>query len=113
MKLAEISFKPIAHVTFTSAEIRLMCECSRCHYDGVCKDASKVGGFLYGMSNAEENAPGHSHSLTWRQLDTLAKILELGSMLELEKAKTAFGLNLEIRRTFHTLSESTPETITL
>lgn len=111
MKLTEISFKPIAHVAVSREEIDLLCECSAGHYDGVCKDASRSGGFLFGMRNYSEHAPEALHSLTWREIDTLAKIVEAGQYFAEGKAKIAFGLGLEMRRILIALNDAMPETV--
>jgi hypothetical protein len=103
MKLTEISFKPIAHIKVTAEEIALMCECADKHYDG--KDATRQGNILCTMRNCEANVPGYAHSLTFRELDLLAKILEVGPM---DKAKIAFGLSLEIRNVLIALNDATP-----
>ena len=73
---------PEAILVFTKEEVALMVECSRLHYDGKCKDAGRVGGFLYGINNViafvDSERPGEDprHHLTFRQVDTLAKIVE-------------------------------------
>lgn len=78
MKLLELFFRPIAEVTFTQEELDLMCECSRHHYDDVCQQASKLGGFLYGMNHPNlDNADRH-HTLDFMEVDVLSKILEQG-----------------------------------
>jgi hypothetical protein len=51
------------------------------HYDGHCKSVAKQGGFLYGMQNHQEFSNGAPHVLSFREIDTLCKILEMRSML--------------------------------
>lgn len=38
-------------LTLTGAELKKLMDSSRHHYDGVCKAASNLGGFLYGTAN--------------------------------------------------------------
>ncbi len=54
---------------------------SAAHYDGHCKAVGRVGGFLYGIHNAvcEFVEPADApvpRLLSWREVDTLCKILE-------------------------------------
>lgn len=119
MKLSSISFKPVAHITLSDEELRVICECSAAHYDAVCKSVGEEGGFLFGMVNwqantAAENAERQpvTHSLSWRELDTIAKIVEVGRYLGDEKGKLAFGIGLEIKRIFAALEEHTPKEVT-
>ncbi len=57
---------------------------SQMHYDGICRSASKIGGFLYGWNNMvtfRESQPIKERepvtaSCNFRTLDTLAKICE-------------------------------------
>ena len=79
MKHLEMFFRPVAEITFTQKELDLMCECSNKHYDGKCQQASRVGGFLYGMNNPGfDDNDTRSHSLDFGKIDTLLKILEQG-----------------------------------
>lgn len=63
-----------------------MLKASANHYSRFCRDASAERlsyegnrpGFLRAMANCEKNWPGYVHDLTFRELDTLAKILEQG-----------------------------------
>lgn len=84
-----IRYTPKAVVVFSRSELRLMLKASAAHYDGVCKDASAERlsyegnrpGFLRGMYNYAMNTPPSrkaEQELTFRELDTLAKILEQG-----------------------------------
>lgn len=109
MKLKEISFTPIAAVSVTAEEIALLCECSEKHNDAACKAASSQGGFLYGMKNYEDAEPGSLHRLTFRELDTLAKIAEMWRFrFDEEKAKKVMGIGFEMRRILIELNNSVP-----
>jgi len=69
-----------ALVIFTRADVDSLMELSASHYDGKCKAAGKVGGFLYGIHNAVCVLPDASEEfprrLSWDNVDTLCKILE-------------------------------------
>lgn len=66
-------------------ELQTLLECSSLHYDGVCRSASVVGGFLYGWnihmiySHEEGSTPLTEVTVLaiWTQLDTCLKILEM------------------------------------
>lgn len=82
-----IAYTPRAVVVFYAYEVALLMTCSKNHYDGTCKDASSpslshrggMPGFLCGMRNCMRNTAlgaRYDHTLAFRELDTLAKILE-------------------------------------
>lgn len=82
MKFAKIIFTAEADISFTREEVELLMRLSASHYDGVCRQAGQVGGFLYGMNNRfvvevpEVVALGNTVELSFREIDTLCKILE-------------------------------------
>jgi hypothetical protein len=68
-------------VYYTRVDLDILLRLSKAHYDTVCKQASQVGGFLYGMSTflGFEEKDGRTegdYRLTYRQLDTICKITE-------------------------------------
>jgi hypothetical protein len=77
MKLKEIEFEPKAGIVFDKGDLSALMEWSKHHYDFKCRAAGACGGFLYGLANREDlNPPGTVHTLTFREVDTLAKIAE-------------------------------------
>ena len=87
MKNISFTYTPRLVTTFTKKEVEIMMLCSKHHYDVVCRMASsqlvqgKIG-FLRGIKNTLDNC-GEEHEVTldFRELDTLAKILEVSSMM--------------------------------
>ena len=82
MEVTGFVYKALAVVRFTPEEIAVMVRCSKCHYDGKCKDLSVQGGLLYGWTNllAWRTEKG-SHDpleevLDFSRLDTLCKVVE-------------------------------------
>ena len=71
-------FVPRAVLKFTKEEVDLMMKCSARHYDGHCKAVGRVGGFLYGIYNrySWSDDPEPEITLTFREIDTLAKVVE-------------------------------------
>ena len=69
---------PRFNLWVTPQELETLVFCSTSHYDGVCKDASKVGGFLYGWTNMapEDKTADIWVSCTGHELQTCMKILE-------------------------------------
>lgn len=80
MERKGFAYEVFAEVLLTVAEVTILMELSATHYDGVCKGAGKCGGFLYGVSNniawSEECGEQIPSKLSWRNVDTMCKILE-------------------------------------
>jgi hypothetical protein len=109
MKIKSFTYEVRGEVAFTGQELMALQELSARHYDGVCKAAGKVGGFLYGFINqwglltdqfdVEEPDLSKEAEITckFRDLDTLAKIAEaenLYRMIGNMPVKGNFGLQL-------------------
>lgn len=77
----EITPRPLFELHLPIETIDLLMEMSRHHYDGVCKSASAVGGFIYGWRNSVSFVPESPVSATWRELDTMLKICENAQLL--------------------------------
>lgn len=83
MKQHGFDYEIKADLTFTKEEVAFLSEEARSHYDLTCRSAARQGGFLYGINNTfEDYAPDLQGrgSLTFRQVDTLVKILEQSSV---------------------------------
>lgn len=78
----EVYAVPHWNIQFTKAHINVLMELANHHYDGVCRDAARVGGFIYGWNNHiqfyELPSPVSANS---RQVDICLKILEDSSHL--------------------------------
>jgi hypothetical protein len=73
--------KPQFRLPLTLADVDVLCKLSSMHYDSVCKQASVVGGFLYGWQgmlrfSEEEGSEPLAVSGDFRTLDTCLKIME-------------------------------------
>ena len=87
MKHTGFDYVVKAEVTLTKAEVENIIELGGKHYDFKCMAACKYGGFIYGIKNRllhfndgnEEEITVH---LMFRELDLMAKILEMGSPTE-------------------------------
>lgn len=106
MNLKEISFEPKAEVEFSASDVNLLMEWSKAHYDAACKQVGQRTGWLYGLSNS---APDYKHTLTWRQLDTLRKICEMGALMQNPLAIT---MSLQLCGILTKMSENSPDVIT-
>jgi hypothetical protein len=115
VKFVSVSLTPSANIRFTRRELNLMMECSRRHYDALCKSISAPGrdSFLYGWKQAHNLASKRrerSERVTVRQLDTLMKVVEVARYLRKEKdQQDAFGIGLKLRRVFARLEECVGE----
>lgn len=83
MKLTRINFTPSAELAFEREEVMLLMRLSATHYDAHCREVGKVGGFLFGLNNRYVlevpevvAAVGNTCRLSFREVDTLCKILE-------------------------------------
>ncbi len=110
MNLKKISFSPKVLIELPDQELDLIIECAKHHYDGTCRQAAAVGGFLHGMSNFRE----HPHSLTLRELDLISKIVEACNVLPSEgKAELALKISSEIKAIFEYTQARTPPAIVI
>jgi len=110
-----IYFEPVGQFRFEPDEIELMIECSQMHYDHKCqmagRESSEGLGLLVGLRNYHRNTADSFYKLRWRDLDLMAKILEVGQYAGEEKGKASFGLMLVLKRAMHALDQSTPEEV--
>ena len=73
----EIYGKPDFWFSLSDGQMAVLERLSGLHYDGVCKAATRVGGFIYGWKNARDVAYKMvSVSASFREIDTCLKILE-------------------------------------
>lgn len=89
-------------VEFTDEELSTLSFLALNHYDGRCQSAAQVGGFLYGMQNAqrfdrERGTARPVHLLDFREIDTLCKVLESKGMFHAEDALFRVASDLAYR----------------
>jgi len=88
MKHISFNYKVITNFTLTEAELDHLLLIASHHYDGKCKAAGEVGGFIYGWKNmllgrkerisaTPEEIAEIEIDATIQQLDTITKILEI------------------------------------
>lgn len=113
MKNSRIFFEPQADIAFTSQELAVLRLCSEAHYDAVCKEASGPEGVITRTRNHHLNVGWTTprRGFRFRDLDTLAKVVEVASHLDISKQKIAFGLGLSLKRVMHEMDEATPDAI--
>lgn len=78
-----ISATPVFYIPLTVEQVRLVSKIGSNHYDSVCANACRVGGFIYGWINQLSFSSGSDPTVkaTWRELDTVLKICEMGLIL--------------------------------
>jgi hypothetical protein len=85
-------------IHFNGRELDALMEASAKHYDGVCKAAGKVGGFLYGMvqrfGGTEPVTAATMATLSRSECDILCKICECE---ELYGTETVVSLKRAVR----------------
>lgn len=115
MNHTHITQTPRARVQFTLGEAELLLKCSKHHYDGVCKMASSNGsepgrngkpGLVQGIVNAIKNVGEEcEHDLSFHDLDTMAKILEVGNYVLKDAAPKALALRYSISNVIASLNK--------
>lgn len=74
----QIQGEPVFYLHITKSVIDTCLTLSSLHYDGTCKAAGKLGGFLYGWKNHIEHfTPETLVRASFRELDLLLKICEM------------------------------------
>lgn len=73
----DITAEPRFWFNLTSEQIDLIILASDSHYDVACKKASQIGGFIYGWYNQMQYDPNTLVCGSFREVDTVLKILEM------------------------------------
>lgn len=71
----------------SQAEVDLLVLLSEHHYDATCRMTAQSGGFLNGIRNVQKLDSTPTHTLNFRQIDTLCKLLEGRPQLKFLVAK--------------------------
>lgn len=72
----EVVARPLFNLPLPLETVKLLMLMSSRHYDGRCKSASAVGGFIYGWNNSVTYSPDLPVSATFHELDVTLKICE-------------------------------------
>lgn len=94
---------PKIKLSFTHDDLQLLMKYSHKHYDCHCCSVGEPGGFLYGMNNHFSGDPKErsTFNLTFREVDTLAKITECYTALH---PVELFKLHLQLRDAMNQLN---------
>lgn len=99
---ATITAKPIYQLWITLAQLAILQQGSRLHYDHKCQQASQLGGFLYGWANCApfDLAEGGEFHVTFEnaELQTCLKILEMPANPNPATRALQFNLSLLARK---------------
>lgn len=88
--------RPEFFFTLTREQIELLCSLSTSHYDFESRSLSKPGGFIYGWNFRLDDKDQVEVSATWRQLDSVSRILENIGSLDADKKSLATKLAVDI-----------------
>ena len=118
MRLSYISFQPTIDVILTEEEIQVCIQCAKNHYDARCKatvGTKEKPGLLDRMLTIASNSSLiDTQRLTWSEVDTLAKVVEVGLHLpDREVAKKAYGLGMAFHRALNEMRGALPQPIAL
>jgi len=113
LKHLTVRLHPSAEVHFDAEEIAILIECSAMHYDAACRlagegrsEGAAINGILKIFEARIQFEPTCTHNLEFRELDTLAKILEVGQYLEKEKFNRSVQLGVAIQQTLMRLNNA-------
>lgn len=87
MTAKELIFTTSITVRFTKAELELLRVCGQSHYSPECLAAVTIGGFVWGWRMSLDDEGEAEITATFRELDTVKKILENGAALSLQFEK--------------------------
>jgi len=107
-----LGFKPVqfdyevrVRERFEQPEIALLLHLSSVHYDWKCKAAGQEGGFLFQISGCVANVPDFDHRLSFGEIDTMCKILEISSLLKDDASRIqAMGLMIRFKRLLNAIN---------
>lgn len=100
MQVEKIVYRPMAALIFSAEDVSVLMECSAAHYDWKCKQAGKVGGFVYGLMNRVDQSKAEA-VMEFGEIDIMAKIVE---MPPAHLRPQAARLRLSLSRTLHQLN---------
>lgn len=112
-----LSAEPNFSLPLTLQQVKLIAAVSENHYDGTCRAASQVGGFIYGWINyltfaAERRTPDETEpdtvQATWRQLDSVMKICEMGHLQPADQAAEIQNITTHLHRAMEAAREIVP-----
>lgn len=96
-KILEWRFIPEVEVAFSEGDIAGFFLFAEMHYDGLCKQAAKQGGLLWGLRNSVVN--GYALvTLKSADIDLLAKIMQTDPMIYKKLANILSEMNKEYKR---------------
>lgn len=97
----EISTTPMFCLHLTNAQARTLQKWALHHYDWVCQQAGKYGGFIYGWVNftaCDDQATTAPCRAAWREADTVLKICELFTAIPEDEARTLLEISQTLRQ---------------
>jgi hypothetical protein len=104
-----------AEVKLTDQEFEFLVTCCKHHYSYDCTSLIEVGGFMYGWNGRREfektKGDGRSsYNLTFRQMDTLLKVLEVAPYFAnaVENGDIWVGLNKFFHGILRQINEAGP-----
>lgn len=110
MKMRSLEFVPLAGIDFSADEIGVLMTLSEHHYDGTCRMASKLGGFIFGLKNSLLlGGRTDLYGLKARDIDLLLKILECPHGLA--DASFAMKMRMSLQSILDEMREKTPSVI--
>lgn len=104
-----IKARPEFNLPLDAATVALLMQMSSLHYDGRCKAASAVGGFIYGWRNSVQFSPELPVTAASNDLDTVLKICENRSFLGADDQERVRDLAKALRHAYQRWNEVSPQ----
>ena len=93
----EITATPTFWLYLSAEQIELISQCATAHYDSTCRASAKLGGFVYGWTNAVKFNATTPVQASFREIDTVLKCLEIGYYID-DLAFQSKQLSMTLRR---------------
>ena len=90
--------RPEFYFALTKEQIEILCSLSKSHYDFESRSLSKPGGAIFSWNFRLNEEQTVDVSATWRQLDSVSKVLEMTGHLTPEKQERAEKLAVDISK---------------
>jgi len=93
----EINAQPVFWFNLTKEQIDLISSTALSHYDDYCRSVAKINGFVFGWRGRIYFDESLKLSASFRQIDTVLKILEFVGYTQSEKVDVAKNLSNSFR----------------
>lgn len=98
----EINAEPVFWFSLTKEQIDLISNTALSHYDDYCRSVARINGFVFGWREIVYFDESFKLSASFRQIDTILKILEFVGYTQPDKIDIANSISNPFRAAMHT-----------